>query len=94
PPAAPPVNRVTPADGQHSDPGAIAGQAYRITETQPTGLGAGREQPGNVILIANLPAAGASGNAFGELAASLSGTVFLDRHNNGVQDAGEPGLPG
>jgi len=88
------VTLVTNADGQYSYPGAIAGQAYRITETQPTGLGEGREQPGNVILIANLPAAGASGNDFGELAASLSGTVFLDRNNNGVQDTGEPGLPG
>ena len=88
------VTLVTNADGQYSYPGAIAGQAYRITETQPTGLGEGREQPGNVILIGNLPAAGASGNDFGELAASLSGTVFLDRNNNGVQDAGEPGLPG
>ncbi|WP_145478595.1 SdrD B-like domain-containing protein [Stenotrophomonas rhizophila] len=88
------VSLVTNADGQYSYPGAIAGQAYRITETQPTGLGEGREQPGNLILISNLPAAGASGNDFGELAASLSGTVFLDRNNNGVQDAGEPGLPG
>ena len=88
------VTLVTNSDGQYSYPGAVAGQDYRITETQPTGLGEGREQPGNVIAISNLPAAGASGNDFGELAASLSGTVFLDRNNNGVQDAGEPGLPG
>lgn len=88
------VSLVTNADGQYSYPGAIAGQDYRITETQPTGLGEGREQPGNLITLDNLPAAGASGNDFGERAASLSGTVFLDRNNNGVQDAGEPGLPG
>ncbi|WP_313347698.1 SdrD B-like domain-containing protein [Stenotrophomonas sp.] len=88
------VSLVTNADGQYSYPGAIAGQDYRITETQPTGLGEGREQPGNVINVTNLPAAGSSGNDFGELAASLSGTVYLDRNNNGVQDAGEPGLAG
>ncbi len=88
------VTLVTNADGQYNYPAAIAGQDYRITETQPNGLGEGREQPGNLITITNLPAAGASGNDFGELAASLSGTVFLDRNNNGVQDAGEPGLPG
>lgn len=88
------VTLVTNSDGQYTYPGAVAGQDYRITETQPTGLGEGREQPGNVITISNLPAAGASGNDFGELAGSLSGTVFLDRNNNGVQDAGEPGLPG
>ncbi|MGH8036289.1 MAG: SdrD B-like domain-containing protein [Stenotrophomonas sp.] len=88
------VDLVTNAAGQYSYPGAIAGQDYRITETQPTGLGEGREQPGNVITVTNLPAAGSSGNDFGEVAASLSGTVYLDRNNNGVQDAGEPGLPG
>jgi hypothetical protein len=34
-------------------------------------------------------------NDFGELRpVSLSGTVYLDQNNNGVQDAGEPGIPG
>ncbi|WP_353085021.1 SdrD B-like domain-containing protein [Stenotrophomonas sp.] len=84
---------VTNADGHYSYPGAIAGQDYRITETQPPGLAEGRETPGNLISISNLPAAGSTGNDFGERAAALSGTVYLDRNNNGVQDAGEPGLP-
>jgi len=84
---------VTNADGHYSYPGAVAGQDYRITETQPTGLAEGRETPGNLITITNLPAAGSTGNDFGERAAALSGTVYLDRNNNGVQDAGEPGLP-
>ena len=88
------VTLVTNADGQYTYAAAVAGQDYRITETQPTGLAEGLEQPTNVIAISNLPAAGSTGNNFGELAASLSGTVFLDRNNNGIQDAGEPGLPG
>lgn len=88
------VDLVTNADGQYSYPGAIAGQDYRITETQPTGLADGREQPTNRIDVSNLPAAGSAGNNFGERAASLGGTVFLDRNNNGTQEAGEPGLAG
>jgi uncharacterized repeat protein (TIGR01451 family) len=84
---------LTNADGHYSYPGAVAGQDYRITETQPTGLAEGRQTPGNVINIVNLPVAGSTGNDFGERAGSLSGTVYLDRNNNGMQDAGEPGLP-
>jgi large repetitive protein len=88
------VTLTTNASGQYSYAAAVAGQDYRITETQPTGLADGQEHPTNEIAISNLPAAGSSNNNFGEVAASLGGTVFLDRNNNGVQDAGEPGLPG
>ncbi|MGX9721607.1 SdrD B-like domain-containing protein [Stenotrophomonas acidaminiphila] len=88
------VRLTTDANGNYSYPDAVAGVDYTITQTQPTGLANGREHTGNVIQITNLPAGGSTGNDFGELAASLSGVVYLDSNNNGVQDAGEPGLPG
>lgn len=86
------VTLQTNSTGQYSWPGAIAGQDYRITETQPTGLAEGKQTPGNLIELLNLPAAGSSGNDFGELAGSIAGVVFLDSNNNGVRDAGEPAL--
>lgn len=84
----------TDASGNYSYGGAVAGQDYRITETQPTGLANGKENSGNVIAISNLPGTGSADNNFGELAASLAGMVYLDSNNNGVRDAGEPALPG
>lgn len=89
-----PVTLTTDANGGYSYGGAIAGQDYRIVETQPTGLADGQQNPGNTIVINNLPAAGSGGNDFGELAASLSGAVWLDANNNGVRDPGEDGIAG
>ncbi|WP_269789628.1 SdrD B-like domain-containing protein [Stenotrophomonas sp. Iso1] len=83
----------TDANGNYSYPDAIAGVDYTITQTQPTGLADGKENTSNVITINNLPVTGSTGNNFGEIAAVLSGVVYLDRNNNGVQDSGEPGLP-
>lgn len=90
----PPVTLTTDANGGYSYGGAITGQNYRIVETQPTGLADGQENPTNTITVTNLPASGSSGNDFGELAASLSGSVWLDTNNNGVRDAGENGIAG
>jgi len=84
----------TDASGSYSYGGAVAGQNYRITQTQPTGLANGQENRGNVITISNLPSTGSADNNFGELAASLAGNVYLDSNNNGVRDAGEPALAG
>lgn len=84
----------TDANGNYSYGGAVAGQDYRITETQPAGLANGQENSGNLITITNLPKTGSTDNNFGELAASLAGQVYLDSNNNGVRDAGEPALPG
>ena len=56
----------------------IRDRNYRIVETQPTGLANGQENPTNTITVTNLPASGSSGNDFGERAASLSGSVWLD----------------
>ncbi|BBQ10782.1 SdrD B-like domain-containing protein [Stenotrophomonas maltophilia] len=90
----PPVTLTTDANGGYSYGGAITGQNYRIVETQPTGLADGQENPTNTITVTNLPASGSSGNDFGERAASLSGSVWLDTNNNGVRDAGENGIAG
>ncbi|WAC62203.1 SpaA isopeptide-forming pilin-related protein [Pseudoxanthomonas sp. SL93] len=90
----PPVTLTTDANGGYSYGGAITGQSYRIVETQPTGLADGQENASNTITLTNLPAAGSSGNDFGELAASLSGNVWLDADNDGVRDAGENGIAG
>lgn len=90
----PPVTLTTDANGGYSYGGAITGQNYRIVETQPTGLADGQENTSNGITLTNLPAAGSSGNDFGELAASLSGSVWLDANNNGVRDVGENGIAG
>ena len=90
---------VTDANGHYTYPDAVTGKNYRITETQPVELGDGKENgtvntgTANVITINNLPTTGSTGNNFGEIAALLSGVVFLDSNNNGIQDAGEPGLP-
>lgn len=89
-----PVTLTTNADGDYSYGGAVAGQDYRVRETQPTGLAEGQENTSNLITISNLPAIGSSGNDFGELAASLSGNVWLDANNNGLRDAGEDGIGG
>ncbi|MEF2156579.1 SdrD B-like domain-containing protein, partial [Luteimonas sp. FXH3W] len=74
--------------------GGITGQNYRIVETQRSGLADGQENPTNTIAITNLPASGSSGNDFGERAASLGGSVWLDANNNGVREAGENGIAG
>lgn len=85
---------VTDGNGNYRYDDAVIGSNYRITETQPTGLGDGKENTSNVITIAQLPVAGSTGNNFGEKAAVLSGVVYLDSNNNGTQEPGEPGLEG
>jgi len=84
-----------------------AGTTYTITETQPTGYIDGRHTPGNAATpgtattanvidgIAINAGQAATGYLFGELAnAIISGTVYLDRDDDGDRDAGEPGIPG
>ena len=89
-----PVVLVTDATGNYSYGGAVTGRDYRIVQTQPTGLADGRENPSNSIAVSNLPITGASGNNFGEQAASIAGSVWLDANNDGVRDAGEAGIAG
>lgn len=89
-----PVTLTTNASGEYSYGGAVAGQSYRIRETQPTGLGDGQENNSNLITVTNLPATGSTDNDFGEEAASIAGNVWLDLDNDGVRDAGENGIAG
>ncbi len=86
------VTITTDSDGNYSWPDALPGVDYTITETQPSDLANGQENGGNTITITNLPSTGVQDNNFGEKAAVLSGAVYLDSNNNGVRDAGEPGL--
>lgn len=91
----------TAADGSYTFSGATAGQAFLICETQPAAYGEGTTTPGagnstpaaNTIAIAILPAAGSSGNVFGERAGAVAGNVFLDANNDGAR-AGDAGIAG
>jgi uncharacterized repeat protein (TIGR01451 family)/fimbrial isopeptide formation D2 family protein len=78
---------------------------YTISETQPSGYLDGRDTAGTLggdtsvndrIASIVLPSGAASlNNNFGELRpASLSGRVYRDDNNDGIPDAGEPGIGG
>jgi fimbrial isopeptide formation D2 family protein/uncharacterized repeat protein (TIGR01451 family) len=78
---------------------------YAVIETQPTGYFDGRDTAGTLggdttvndrIASITLPSGVASlNNNFGELRpASLSGRVYRDDNNDGIPDAGEPGIGG
>ena len=84
-------NGKTDSNGNYTFPGAVAGQEYTITQTQPNGLKDGQENTSNSIHIPSLPPTGSTGNNFGELAASLSGRIYLDQANDG-HTASDPGL--
>ncbi|MEZ5145347.1 MAG: SdrD B-like domain-containing protein [Acidimicrobiales bacterium] len=79
--------------------------SYTLTETQPSGLLDGKDTAGSaggstavndvISGITIAPATTAAGYRFAELApSSLSGVVFSDASNDGVQDPGEPGIAG
>jgi len=94
----------TAADGTYSFSGVLAFQNYLVCETQPTGYGVGNANGtagSNEISLTNLAAAGSANNNFGALVGSLAGSVYQDtgagtaaNFNNGVRDAGEPGIAG
>ena len=99
----------TDADGQYAFNDLSAGLDYAVCETQPAGYANGTVNPGtngtssaaNSIAITNLPASGSTDNHFGERVGSLTGSVYQDtgagtlaNFNNGVRDAGEPGIAG
>jgi large repetitive protein len=92
----------TDATGAYAFTALVPG-TYSVTETQPTGFGEGSTTPGsaggtaagNVIsgIVLTSGTAGVSYD-FVETYSSLAGTVFVDTDNDGVQDAGENGIPG
>jgi hypothetical protein len=102
------VNRsaVTDPDGAFSF-GDVRPGTYQLVKTQPAGTLAGRNEPGtaggtggpvgsNTISDIVLDAGENGVNyRFGELEPRLiSGTVFVDGDDDGVQDAGESGIQG
>jgi uncharacterized repeat protein (TIGR01451 family)/fimbrial isopeptide formation D2 family protein len=79
---------------------------YAVIETQPTGYFDGRDTAGapgggtttvndRIADITLTPGMASLNNNFGELRpASLSGRVYRDDNNDGIPDAGEPGIGG
>lgn len=92
----------TNSDGGYAFNNIVAG-TYTLTETQPVTWADGTDQlgsAGGVLGNDNFSgiALGANESAtnynFGEQGASLSGYVYRDVNDNGVQDGGEQGLAG
>ena len=91
----------TAADGSYAFSGVAGGQNFLLCETQPAGYAQGTNAAGtngalgatDTIVITNLPAAGSTGNVFGERAGSLAGNVFLDANDDGLR-AGDAGIAG
>ena len=89
-----PLTLLTGADGGYRFDNLVAGQNYRVVQTQPAGYANGTENPGGTITLTNLATTGSTGNNFGERLGALSGSVWLDANNNGVREAGEGPLAG
>ena len=94
----------TSAGGLFAFPGLLPG-TYALSETQPAGYLDGVEILGAAVTdsvtsddhVSVTLTAGelGSGYAFGEMSpATITGTVFEDQDNDGVKDAGEPGIAG
>ena len=104
------LTTTTDADGNYIFEDLRPG-TYTVTETQPTGYGDGGETAGtaggdtstddviaNIVLASNTDS---TGNDFDETTSSISGLVFHDRDDDGVQVApvgdptvDEPGIEG
>ncbi len=67
----------------------LATGAYTILETAPAGYGSSTPH----LLAINLPAGGLVNENFGATTGSVSGTVYFDGNNDGIQETGEPGIP-
>lgn len=97
-----PVNETVTTDANgdftFTDIPAGNGSGYTLTETHPVGWIDGLDTAGTAggvvgnDVITGIPLTGttsASGYLFGESSSSLSGTVFNDSDNSGIQDIGE-----
>jgi uncharacterized repeat protein (TIGR01451 family) len=93
----------TNPDGTWSFPNLPPG-SYTVTETQPPGFGDGPDVPGSaggtvegpdtIKDIVLTPGQAGVDYVFTETRSSIAGVVYEDKNDNGVQDAGEPGIPG
>src|SRR3984893_10757526 len=81
----------TAADGSYLFGGIAAGN-YSVVETQPAGYGSAATSPDTVAIV--VPVAGAATAKFADTVSTLSGSVYVDLNNNGIRDAGEPGIAG
>jgi hypothetical protein len=92
----------TEPNGTWSVTGLPSG-TYTVVESQPTGYGNGTVTAGtpagtpatdgnSVGAVTLTPGNSGSGYDFADTTASLSGTVFLDSNNDGIQQSGEPGI--
>ncbi|MBM0106000.1 carboxypeptidase regulatory-like domain-containing protein [Steroidobacter sp. S1-65] len=69
------------------------GGSYTVEQDQPAGFSSGPENVSNSVALALV--AGTPGVVdFGESTGSLSGVVFIDVDEDGVQDAEDVGVPG
>ena len=99
-----PRTATTDANGRYIFTGLLNGGSYTISETQPPAYGDGQDTAGNASgaagSVANDVVSGiqlgtsqdATGYNFGELGATLRGTVFGDSNGNGTLQGGEPGI--
>jgi uncharacterized repeat protein (TIGR01451 family) len=81
----------TAADGSYLVGGLTPGN-YRVIETQPSGFTSSTPDSLNVFV----PAAGLTSVNFGETTTlgRLLGSTYLDLNNDGIRQAGEPGIGG
>lgn len=96
------LTTTTDATGNYTFPNLLPG-TYTVTETQPAGYADGTANPGSTggtaapNVISNIPIASgqnSTGNNFGERLFGVSGAVYEDRNNDGIQGPDEPGIPG
>jgi len=80
---------ITNAAGSYVLTNAPVGN-YQVVELQPAGYGSSTP---NTIAV-SIPAAGLTGQNFGDTASSVAGTVFSDTNNNGTPQGGEAGIAG
>ncbi len=87
----------TDASGYYEFPGQTAG-TYTIIETQPAGYASTSPANDQLTAVVAPPVGGVivdlTGQNFGEVLGAIGDFIWNDLDGDGVQDAGEPGIPG